>query len=129
MPFATYSDVQTRLGRTLSEAEQATATAVIALVEEMIIEVSGEAAPTPAVPAYYTALCVEKALNAISRPEGAVAAESLGAWSVTYSRESDGLSVFLTEREEYVIRRIANGRVSGSSYPRAMPHEFVTEPE
>lgn len=127
MSFATYSDVATRLGRDLSTAEQATATDAIATVEELIVEVSGDAASDPA-PAYYKALCVEKARNIIARPDPEVASESLGAHSVTYSRGSDDYGIFLSEREEFTIRRIANNRVSGSSRPHALPHDvYVTE--
>lgn len=126
MAFATYSDVQTRLGRDLTTAEQGAATAVIATVEGLIVEVSGEAAPT-SVPAYYKALCVEKALNVISRPEPAIASDTLGDYSVTFTRDDD-LGVFLTEREEFTVRRIANNAVSGSSRPHALPHDvYVTE--
>lgn len=127
MSLATYADVATRLGRSLSTAEQALATSIITSVEGQIVEVSGKAAPSPA-PAYYKALCVEKAVSVISRPEPAIAAESLGQHSVTYTRESDDLGVFLSEYEERQVRRIANNRVSASSRARALPHDaFVTE--
>lgn len=124
--FGTSEDVGRRLGRDLTEAEAATAEAAIQAVAEMILEVAGTTEPDP-VPAYYRALCIEKALAAISNPAG-VAAESLGAHSVTYSRNSPGM--FLTDLEERTIRRIANGSVSGSVRTHSLVHDvYVTEPE
>lgn len=129
MAFAAHSDVQTRLGRDLTADEQDTATAVIATVEGLIVEVSGEAAPSTA-PAYYKALCVEKAIGAITNPENVASrSESLGAHShsQTFPRDLDS-GIFLTEREEYVIRRIANNAVSGSSRPHSLIHDtYVAE--
>lgn len=131
MAFATPTDVATRLGRSLTAAESAMAEQVIDDVSGLILEIDGRAEddidPTPA---YYRALCVAKTLQVGANPSGLAShAESLGAYSETktFPRSLDGADIFLTEREEQVIRRIA-GSVSGSSYPRGMPHEFVTEP-
>lgn len=122
MPFATHADVETRLGRTLTTAEQATADDVIATVQAQVAdEVDRDAAWADAlseVPPVLKALCVGKAINAISRPEPAVASEQLGAHSVTYAREAD-VSIFLSEDEKRLARMAVYGSLTGSSTPRA----------
>lgn len=129
MAFATKDDVATRLGRELTDDEQVTAAAVIATVEGLIVEVSGLAPPDP-VPVYYKALCVEKAIGVLANPQNVASqSEQLGDYqhSETFPRALDD-GVFLTDREEMTVRRIANGIVSGSSRARALPHDvFVIE--
>lgn len=131
MAFATTDDVATRLGRDLTVAEDAFAEQVIEDVQGLILEIAGTAEPSP-VPTYYKALCVSKVIALGANPTGlASESETLGAhtYSKTFPRSMDGLDVFLTEHEEYTVRRIANNAVSGSSHPDAIPHAFVTEPE
>lgn len=131
MAFATTEDVATRLGRALTAAEEAMAEQVIETVEGIILEIAGTPEPSP-VPAYYKALCITKVIQVGTNPNGlASESKTLGqaSQSRTYPRGLDGLGLALTEHEEATVRRIANNAVSGSSYPRALPHEFVTEAE
>ena len=131
MAFATAADVEARLGRDLTVAEEAAAEAVIETVTGLVLEVAGTAESSP-VPTYYTALAVEKAVGAISNPSNlASESETLGAHThaQTFPRSLD-LGVFLSEREEYQVRRIANGLVSSSTRTHALPHDvYVTESE
>lgn len=124
MAFASADDVEMRLGRDLTDAEANQADLAIEIVSEMILEVAGTDEPSPA-PAYYRALAIEKAIGAVTNPNSlAVESEGLGAYtsSRTFQRAGD-VGIFLTEREEAMIGRIASGVVSGSSYPRSLPHE------
>jgi hypothetical protein len=128
MAFATHADVATRLGRTLTTAQQATCTDVIATVEAQIIdEVDRDtdwAAALSPIPKTLKALCVNKAIDALSRPEPAIAAESLGAHSVTYAREHT-TSIFLTEPEKRLARMAVYGSLAGSSTPRALHDRLI----
>jgi hypothetical protein len=129
MALATTTDVETRLGRSLTAAEEAMAEQVLELVEGMILEITGADEPSP-VPLYYKALCIEKVIMVGTNPNGlASESETLGAHSHsrTFQRASD-IGVFLTDSEERTIRRIANNKVSGSSRPHSLPHDvYVTE--
>lgn len=129
MAFATTDDIAARLGRELSDSELDRAEWIIPLVQALILEVAGTAEPNPA-PAYYRALCVEKTINVIENPSGlATESESLGDWShsQTFQRAGDA-GVFLTDREEQMIRRIANNAASGSSRPHSIVHDtYVAE--
>lgn len=128
MAFATADDVATRLGRSLTDAEEAIATDAISVVEGQIIdEVDRDAAWATAldpVPLVLKALCVGKAINAISRREPAIAAESLGAHSVTYARETS-TDLFLDEREGRLVRQAVYGSLTGSSTPRALHDRLI----
>lgn len=126
MAFATHEDVQTRLGRDLTEQEQGTATDVIADVTGLIVDCvdrdSDWAAGLDPVPAALKAICVEKALAAIVNPRGVASqSESLGAHShsETFRRTAD-VGVFLTPLEERRVARAVYGRNSGSSTPRSV---------
>lgn len=128
--FATAEDVETRLGRELTEQQQDAAEFVSELVTDLICEVAGINEPDENVPAYYRALCVEKAVAAISNPENLSSmSRSLGSFSQssTFQRISvrDTSGISLTEFEERKIRQIASGRASGSSRPRSAPDDFV----
>lgn len=65
-----------------------------------------------------------KAINALSRPEPAVAAETLGAHSVTYARETSA-EVLLSEGEQRLVRRVVYGTNSGSSDPRGVADRLI----
>lgn len=129
MAFATTADVETRLGRSLTTAEEAMAEQVIDTVTELIVEIAGKA-EEDLTASYFQALCIDKVLLIGANPNGlASESETLGdhTYSKTFPRNSDD-GLFLTEREEHTVRRIANNAVSGSSRPRALPHDtYVTE--
>lgn len=123
MAFATHSDVSTRLGRTLTTAQQATATAVIETVTDLICdEVDRDAEWASAldpVPKGLKELCVAKAVAVVTNPAlGTVASETLGAHSVTFARSGDGAGLFLSDAEGRTARKAVYGTNSGSSSPR-----------
>lgn len=121
MAFATTDDVATRLGRSLTAAEEAMAEQVIEIVEAQIIDaVDKDAAWATAlnpVPPLFKALCVEKVIVVGSNPNG-LAAESktLGqaSQSRTYQRSNDA-GIFLTIEEERRVRLVVFGTLVGSA--------------
>lgn len=131
MAFATADDVATRLGRSLTDAEEATAEQVIALATGLIAdEVDRDAAwaeDLDPVPEALKGICVEKAKVAVSNPSGAAAIqEAIGSYSYsrTAPRSEDG-GVFLTEAEGRIIRQAVYGTSAGSSSPRALPDRMI----
>lgn len=113
--LATVGDVAIRLGRALTESEQALATQVIASVTGQVYDTTGKDADWLAdldpVPTYLTSLCVEKVIVVGSNPLGlASESEQLGERqrSRTYQRANDG-GVFLTDYERREVRRVVNG--------------------
>lgn len=130
MAFATKEEVAARLARSLTTAEENAVDLVIELVQGSIADLVGEGATwadeLDPVPAYYRALCIEKAIGAISNPQS-LAAESkqLGSYSSskTYQRAQDA-GIFFTEREEAQIRRTYGSGLSGSSRPDSLATEL-----
>lgn len=127
--FATVEDVATRLGRSLSANEEETAQVVIDTVTGLIVDEvdrdSDWAAALVPVPPALKALCVEKAVAIVSNPApGVIAAESLGAHSVTYARNGDG-GLFLTAQEGRLARQAVYGTLSGSSDPRGVEDRVI----
>lgn len=109
--FATADDVAARLGRELADNEQDQATLVIAIVTGLITDVVSEdaewATDLDPVPTTYRALCIEKAVSALSNPESlAATTERLGHHEEgrTFSRSRDG-GIVLTSAEERSIRK------------------------
>lgn len=114
MAFAEPDDVATRLGRELTEPEEGVATSVIITVTGLIAALLDQDAEwvtdLDPVPAYFQALCVEKAIGAIANPSNLAAeSEQLGAYqhSQTFPRSLDA-GVFLTAYERREVRRAAN---------------------
>lgn len=131
MAFATHEDVQTRLGRDLTSTEQAAATDVIATVTGLIVDCVDRdeewAEDLSPVPAALKAICVEKAIGAISNPHGVASfSESLGAHSYSQtSRRSADVGPFLTPFEERQVQRAVYGRNSHSSSPRSVVDRII----
>lgn len=131
MAFATYSDVSTRLGRSLTSAEQSQATEVIATVTGLIVDVVDRdadwAKELSPVPEALKAICVEKAISVITNPQGVASySEALGAHSYSQtSRRSADVGVFLTPFEERQVQRAVYGRNSGSSTPRSLVDRVI----
>lgn len=126
MDFATVSDVEKRIGRSLSEGEKGIAESAIATVTGLILDCVDRdqtwADGLNPVPGALTGVCVEKALGAIANPLNLAAqSETLGAYSSsqTFPRTGD-VSVFLTPFEERLISRAVYGTTSGSSVPKGM---------
>lgn len=135
MTFATSSDVETRLGRSLTTAEKATAEAVITTVTGLIVDVvdrdSDWAEALDPVPEALKAICVEKARQEIANPTGVRSeSETLGAYqhSQTY-RDSSETAVFLTPFEERQVQRAVYGKNAASSSPRALPDRVIERAE
>jgi hypothetical protein len=130
--FANSEDIERRLGRSLTEAEEGIAESVVASVTGLIAEAAGmNAAAIDPAPFYYKVLCVEKAVSALANPSNVASqSETLGSFShsETFPRDLDA-SAFLTEDEERRIRRIATGVVSASARPKSLLHDtIVREP-
>lgn len=107
-PFATADDVAARLGRDLTEHETTLADSVIETVGGLILEAVERdedwAEAQASLPVLFETLCVEKAVALVAEPVPTVAAETLGAYSVTWARSSDA-GVFLTKSEKRDLRR------------------------
>lgn len=121
MAFATTSDVSSRLGRTLTAAETDSAALTISIVQSLIAAEAGRddawATALSPVPAYFRALCIEKAISAIANPSNiASTSETLGAFShsETYPRAQDG-GALLSDEESTQVRRVIYG--SGIASP------------
>lgn len=120
MAFATPDDVATRLGRALTDAEEAMAAQVIEAVTAQIVDAVDQdadwATALDPVPGLLKTLCVEKVIVIGTNPNG-LAAESheLGAASRsrTYQRSNDG-GIFLTENEQRLARLAVWGTLTGS---------------
>lgn len=108
MAFATTSDVATRLGRTLTVAEQAQVSAVLDIVDGLLRDaVSKDSAWTPSpVPAVLEELSIQKAVSVVSNPTNlASESKNLGSYShsQTFQRSQDG-GIFLTDAEARLAR-------------------------
>lgn len=122
MAFATPADVAVRLGRELTDAEEAFAEAVIGDVTGLIADHLGLdddwAAALDPVPRVFKTLCVEKTILVGSNPNGLSSrSETLGAYaeSESFRREAGGIQ--LSDDEERRVRRAYFGTNSGSSRP------------
>lgn len=131
MPFAEPKDVQARLGRSLTSAEEETASAVIAAVTGLIVDCVDRSAEWATsldpVPEALKAICVEKAISAITNPTSlASESESLGAYqhSQTFQRSSD-VGIYLSPFEERLISRAVYGATSGSASAVSMVDRLV----
>lgn len=123
--FAEPKDVETRLGRPLSDKENDVATSVITTVTGLIADSVGRDAAwaegLDPVPEALKSICVEKAIGAIANPTNlASSSEALGAYSrsQTFPRSAD-VSVFLSEFEERLIDRAVYGNASTVAYPES----------
>lgn len=126
MAFANSNDVETRIGRPLTEAEKGVAESAIITVTGLIIDCAGRdqawADALNPVPSTLTGLCVEKAIGAVSNPLNLAAqSETLGAYSDsrTFPRSGD-VGVFLTPFEERLVSRAVYGTTTGSALPKGM---------
>ena len=113
--IATHEDVAARLARTLTEAQQQQATAVIASVTGLIGDTTGltvdEVEALSPVPETLKALAVDKAVLLVDNPGGLAAfTETLGAhtYSGTYPRAAD-IGIFLSADERRRVRRAVGG--------------------
>lgn len=131
MPFATAADIETRLGRALTAAEQAMAEQTIATVTAQIVDAvdrdAAWAAALNPVPGMLKALCIEKVIVVGTNPNGlASESKSLGAFSSsrTFQRSND-VGIVLTEAEQRLARMAVYGTLAGTSSPRGVPDRIT----
>jgi len=124
MPLATSADVETRLRRELTEAEEESAEQTIETVTGLVADVVDQKvewveALDPVSPVL-RALCVERAITALANPTGiASESETLGthSYSQTHRSVSEGGGLELTGAEERLVRRAVYSPKSASSTP------------
>jgi hypothetical protein len=120
--LATHTDVATRLGRELTEAEQKTATQVIetatGLIADAVDRTMEWAERLDPVSPVLRGICVERALAAIANPANlASESETLGdhTHAQTHRRAPEGGVLPLTPVEERMISRAVYGATTGSA--------------
>lgn len=130
MAFATAEDVATRLARTLSDAETASAELLVDLASEVIAaacDTSVDALSAEDTPVLRV-VCVELACRALANPENVAGkSEALGAYN--YSKTFRGVAdastaLALTETETNLVRRAVFKLLSGSSRPESTSDEL-----
>jgi hypothetical protein len=123
--FASTDDVATRLGRSLTAAEEAQIEGVLEAVDGMIrdaVDRDIDWAPVP-VPSLLREVSIQKAIAALTNPPN-IASESLGEYSVTFQRGQDG-GIALSEAEGRMLRLAVYGTNTASSYPRSVVDRFI----
>lgn len=106
-PLAGVRDLEYRVGREFSDNELPRATAVLEDASSLIRDVAGrdwvdEDGALSGVPSSIRSTCLKVAERSIRNP-GGYSSESAGDY--TYQRNSAADGVYLTEREEAIIRR------------------------
>lgn len=119
--FATVNDVQLRLGRDLTEAEEATVDLLLTLATATIANAADlddvKAAAIDPVPTVIRGFTVELTCRALANPDGLFSkSETIGSYSYTQSFNKDVSSAMaLSDTETLVIRRTLLGSNSGSA--------------
>src|SRR5262245_28860030 len=124
--LASIADVEKRMGRPLTAAEEGQAESALTLVTALICDAVDRnqawVASLIDVPPALTGLCVEKAVQIIANPQSLASESSqLGQRSIsrTYPRYAD-TAPFLSAAEERIARLAVYGVLTGSSTPRAL---------
>lgn len=119
MSFATSQDIGARLGRDLAVDEQSAVELVIEIVSGQIADAVDRddewADALDPVPAVFRAICIEKAVSALTNTENlASLSRTLGKSSIskTFPRSADG-GILLSEYEERLVRRAVVAGVAG----------------
>lgn len=129
MAFATADDVGTRLGRTLTDTEEAQVEAVLETVDGLIrdaVDRDADWDPDP-VPAALKEMSIQKAISAIANPQNVASySEQLGqhSYSATFQRGQDG-GVFLSDQEGRALRLAVYGTNAASSSPRGLSDRII----
>src|SRR5688500_16488968 len=123
MAFATSADVADRLGRTLTDGEEASVDLLLVLAQGVIAEAAGAddawAAALSPVPVVLRALTIELVCRALANPNGLDSlAEGLGQHN--YQARFREYGLWLSEREEALVRRAAGTTTSGSALVRSI---------
>lgn len=119
--FATINDVQLRLGRDLTEAEEASVDLLLTLVTGVIYNAVDKteewASALDPVPTVIRGFCVELTCRALANPSGLFSkSETIGSYSYTnsFNRELPS-GIALTDAETLVLRRSVWGTNAGSA--------------
>jgi len=110
-PLASTSELETRLGVTLSGADLSRASAALADASALIRQEADEdwvddEGDLEDVPDIVSSVCLAVAYRAYRNPEGTVQA-SVGDVSVTYGRQGGGGAIYLTQAELRAVRKAA----------------------
>lgn len=129
--FATVTDIATRLGRTLSDADRAMVELLLEAATSIIAEAAGKdddwAAALSPVPRVLRFVCVEVVTRAMANPEGlARIQEQLGAYQYgkSFREAAAGGGLLLTPTEELLVRRAVHGRLSASVKTESLADEL-----
>ena len=123
--LADVSELEARLGTTLSGADLGRAMALLDDASALIRQEAGEDwvddhGDLEDVPAAVATICLAVAYRAFKNPDGVTQA-SLGDASVSYGRAGLGSSVYLNEHEVKAVRRAA-GKSGALSVALATPY-------
>jgi|GEM_PF-1651107 len=128
MAFASEADVEARLGRDLTAAEQTMVTflldAASAVVANAADKEVADVVPEPEILRFVT---VEVIARAISNPSGLYSqTKSLGQFSHSQTfRKELSSDLFLTDTEETLVRRAILGQLSGSADTASLANDEV----
>lgn len=132
--FASVQDVEVRIGRDLDDAEQALADYVLRattalIAEELNHDADWVAALTP-VPPTFAAVCVTRAVDAVSNPSVVQATtESLGAYSISQTlRRSTEDFACLSASERAAVRLAWYRTDSATVFPASILEELPVGP-
>lgn len=119
MAFATSDDVEARLGRDLTTAEQPQVTAMLDDATSAIAEAAGKpdgwSAGLSPIPSQLKSLAVTLVVRSMANPQGLTSQqEALGAWSYSNRFDTSLGGLALTEAEERMVRRVIYGGTSAS---------------
>lgn len=129
--LATTGDIALRLGRYLSDSEEAQVRSLIATATTNIlaaVDKDSDWEPEPDVYAFLNGLCIELVTRGMPNPHAlASQSESLGAYSVTqaFSRDIPGSGVMLTDAEELAARRVVYDATTASSKTRSVADDVA----
>lgn len=111
--FATVADIETRLGRDLTDPEIGQVSALLTLVTALIADAVGRdddwAATLSPVPAIVKVVAIEAVVRILQNPSGATSVqEALGEYSHAERYESGGYGygLYLSKAEELLLRRL-----------------------
>lgn len=127
MAFATTSDLETRLGRTFTEAQDAQASMLLDLATSAIAGACDKdddwAATVTDIPPAVRVVCIEAAVRAMVNPDGVRSrSETLGTYTLaeSYTTQASGAGLELTDREERAVRRAVFGTSSATVRPDSL---------
>lgn len=128
MALATTDDIATRLGRDLTDTEDAQAELLITQATGLIALAAGKdddwATTLSPVPDALTSICIEAVARTMAVPIGVRSQqETLGSYNHSESYPDQlAAGIALTDAEELRVRRIVFGSTSASTYPDAIIH-------